>query len=262
MKVFGIVNITEDSFSDGGETFSTEAALERARAQREAGASTIDLGAASSHPDARDIPPAEEIGRLEPVIRALHAEGCSLSVDSWKKEVQRFAIKAGVDFLNDVQGFGNPELYPELCDYRGQLIVMHSMHSQGRAARDESSPEKVIEHAFHFFEERLRILLTNGLKQEKLILDPGMGFFLSTDPLASIEMIKKIQEIKNRFGSPVLISVSRKSFLGQLTGRPVDRRQAGTLTAEILATLEGADYIRTHDVAALTDALKILKAWR
>jgi len=262
MEIFGIVNITEDSFSDGGLFLNKEAAIEQARFLRSSGANSIDLGAASSHPDAAEIPAIKEIERLGPVISALQKEGFSLSVDSWKPEVQHFAIRAGVDFLNDVQGFADPTLYPELCLFPGRLIVMHSLRGRGRAGRENVDPAGVTEHALRFFAERLRILLTNGIKAEKLILDPGMGFFLSTDPLASIEMIRNIKYLKDEFKMPVLISVSRKSFLGQLTGRPVDRRGAATLTAEILAALEGADFIRTHDVAALSDAMQILKVFR
>ena len=256
-KIFGIVNITEDSFSDGGLYLRPERAIERAREHRRAGAFAVDIGAASSHPDAERVSLEEEIRRLASVIPSLTKEGISVSVDSYHPEVQRFAMESGADFLNDIQGFSERSIYPVLAAYGGRLIVMHSIQRNGPADRTESDPQGIMDVIFRFFDDRIESMTGAGIDANRLILDPGMGFFLGTDPIVSVRVLQNIRAIKERFGLPVLVSVSRKSFLGNLTGRSVSERGPSTLTAELFAVDGGADYIRTHDTAALRDALLI-----
>jgi dihydropteroate synthase type 2 len=261
--LFGIVNITEDSFSDGGRYLDPSAAIAHARALVTAGAQVIDLGAAASNVDAQPVSAAEEIRRLDPVITALASEGTAISVDSFLPEVQRFAIDSGVAFLNDIQGFPDPSFYPELAAASCRVVVMHAVQGRGRAQRMELAADEVWDRIRYFFVERLAALERGGVARERLVLDPGMGFFLSNRPEASLRVLTRLGCLKRDFGLPVLVSVSRKSFLRAITGRAfASEIGAATLAAELYAAEMGADYIRTHDPGALRDALKIMAALR
>jgi dihydropteroate synthase type 2 len=261
--LFGIINITQDSFSDGGRYLDPSDAIGHARALVAAGAQVIDLGASASNVDARPVSAAEEIRRLDPVIAALAAEGTPISVDSFLPEVQRFAIKRGAAVLNDIQGFPDPSFYSELAAASCRLVVMHAVQARGRAQRMELGADEVWDRIHYFFGERLAALERGGIARERLILDPGMGFFLSKRPEASLRVLTRLDRLKRDFGLPVLVSVSRKSFLRAITGRASALEMgAATLAAEIYAAEMGADYIRTHDPGALADALKVLAALR
>jgi len=261
--IFGIVNITEDSFSDGGRFLDTTAALTHARRLVAAGAEIIDLGAAASNIAARPVAPAEEIRRLDPLITALAADGTPVSVDSFAPEVQRFAIARGVAFLNDIQGFPDTSFYHELGAASCRLVVMHAVQGRGRAQQVELTAGDVWERIHVFFADRVRALERGGIARQRLILDPGMGFFLSSWPEASLRVLAGIERLKQAFGLPVLVSASRKSFLRAVTGRAgASELGAATLAAELYAAEQGADYIRTHDPAALVDALKVMTALR
>jgi dihydropteroate synthase type 2 len=261
--LFGIVNITEDSFSDGGRYLDPSDAIAHARALVATGAQVVDLGAAASNVDAQPVSAAEEIRRLDPVIIALAAEGTQISVDSFLPEVQRFAIARGVAFLNDIQGFPDPSLYRDLAASSCRLVVMHAVQGRGRAQRMDFAADEVWDRIHHFFDERLAALERGGISRDRLILDPGMGFFLSNRPEASLRVLTGLGRLKHDFGLPVLVSISRKSFLRAITGRAAASEMgAATLAAEIYAAEIGADYIRTHDPGALGDALKIMAALR
>ena len=261
--ILGIVNITEDSFSDGGRYLESAAALAHARALAAAGAQIIDLGAAASNVEAKPVGVAEEIARLDPLIAALGSDGVPVSVDSFVPEVQRFAIRRGVAFLNDIHGFPDASLYPELAAANCRLIVMHAVQASGRARRVELSADAVWDRIHSFFAERVAALERAGVARERLILDPGMGFFLSSRPEASLRVLAGLGELRAAFELPILISVSRKSFLRALTGRTsAAELGAASLAAELYAAEQGVDYIRTHDPAALADALRITAALR
>jgi dihydropteroate synthase len=259
----GIVNITEDSFSDGGRYLDPSDAIGHARALVAAGAQVIDLGASASNVDAQPVTAAEEIRRLDPVISVLAAEGTPISVDSFLPEVQRFAIESGAVVLNDIQGFPDPSFYSELAAASCRLVVMHAVQGRGRAQRMELGPDEVWNRIRYFFVERLAALERGGVARERLILDPGLGFFLSKRPEASLRVLTGLDRLKREFGLPVLVSVSRKSFLRAITGRASALETgAATLAAEIYAAETGADYIRTHDPGALADALRVMAALR
>ncbi len=256
-QILGIVNITEDSFSDGGRFLVPERAIAQALALIEGGADIIDLGPASSHPDAKPVTADEEIRRLAPVMDALAARGIAVSVDSFLPETQRYAMAAGVAYLNDIQGFPNAEIYPDLASNTCRLIVMHAIQGRGIATRTQSDPGTILERVGHFFQRRINALEQAGIGRERLILDPGMGFFLGDQPEASLNMLRGLRALRELFGLPVLVSVSRKSFLRALTGRGVAQAGAATLAAELFAAAQGVDYIRTHDAGSLRDGLKI-----
>jgi dihydropteroate synthase type 2 len=261
-SIFGILNITEDSFSDGGHYLDAAAAIAHGRALAAAGASVVDCGAAASNVAARPVAAAEEIRRLAPVIGALAGDGVVLSVDSCQAEVQRFAIARGVAYLNDIHGFPDATLYPALAAARCRLVVMQMVEGRGRAQQVALTAEAVWDRIQEFFASRLMALTAAGIARDRLILDPGMGFFLSSRPEASLRVLAGLGRLKTAFGLPVLVSVSRKSFLRALTGRTAAELGAATLAAELYAAAAGADFIRTHDPGALTDGLAVTHALR
>jgi dihydropteroate synthase type 2 len=258
MKILGILNITEDSFSDGGKFLAPEAALAHGFKLMEEGADILDIGAASSNPDAKRIVPETEIARLKSVLAALRDKGAVISVDSFSLPVQRWALEEGVDYLNDIHGFAEPSLYHELAASPAKLIVMHAIQGEGAATRADVPAEKIFDRAVSFFERRLDALGRAGIASGRLILDPGMGFFVGSDPENSLTLLRRLPDLKTRFGLPLLVSVSRKSFLRKITGQsdpaglPV---LAAGLAAELYAYLQGADYLRTHAPGALKAAL-------
>jgi dihydropteroate synthase type 2 len=262
-RLVGIVNITTDSFSDGGRFLDPAAAVAQARRLAADGADIVELGAAASNVAANPVAPAEEIRRLDPVIAALAGTGAALAVDSSQPETQRFALARGVAYLNDIRGFPDPSVYPDLAAGQCRLVVMHAVESEGRAQRVVLAADEVWQRIEMFFAERVARLERAGIARERLILDPGMGLFLSSRAEASLRVLTSLNRLKQGFGLPIMVSVSRKSFLGAITGRAAPgERGAATLAAELYAAAHGADFIRTHDPAALRDALTITAALR
>lgn len=260
MRIFGIVNITADSFSDGGLYLAPHSALAHARQLLAGGADVVDLGAASSNPDAQAPMVETEIDRLQSVVLALQAEGRNVSIDSCRREVQEAAIGWGVRYLNDINGFADPLLYERLSSAPQQLIVMHKVQEAGVADRRAYEPQQILERICRFFDQRLAVLQRAGVEAGRLILDPGMGFFLGAAPENSLLILRSLQKLRAEFPFRWMISVSRKSFLGALTGREPKQRGAATLAAEIFAVESGVDFVRTHDAAALRDALLVRRA--
>ena len=259
-RIVGIVNITADSFSDGGRYLDPAAAVAHARNLCAEGADIIELGPAASHPDSAPVSAAEERQRLGPVLEQLAGDGIPVSVDSFRPETLRFAISAGATCLNDIHGFGDPALYPDLAASQCQLIVMHAVQAAGAATRVVTDSAAVWDGVLRFFARRLAALTVAGIGRDRLVIDPGLGYFLGRTPGPSLAALTGIRELKDTFGVPVLVSPSRKSFLRALTGRDVTRSGPATLAAEIFAAWQGADYVRTHDVAAARDALTFLAA--
>ncbi|HUN51962.1 MAG TPA: dihydropteroate synthase [Candidatus Sulfotelmatobacter sp.] len=262
VRIMGIVNITADSFSDGGRYLEAPAAIAHARNLLADGADIVDLGPQSSHPDAARLGAAEEIRRLAPVIDALADRKAAISVDSFLGETQRFALAQGVGYLNDIQGFADPGLYPALAAADCRLVVMHAVQQGGPATRVDIPVGEILERVLAFFAGRIAVLERAGVARQRLILDPGMGFFLGSRPEASLRVLANLQRLQAAFELPLLVSVSRKSFLRAVTGRPLEAIGAATLAAELHAVAAGAAYIRTHDVAALRDAMRITAAVR
>ncbi len=256
-QIFGILNITADSFSDGGKYLEPEAALAHAKKLVADGADVLDIGAASSNPRAAAVPSKIEIERLEPVAPVLQQQGIPLSIDTYSIETQRWALGRGVAYLNDIQGFPHPEIYPELAAANAKLIVMHSVQGLGPASVVAVPAEEIFDRILRFFETRLAMLERAGIARERLIVDPGMGLFLGNQREASFTVLRRLPELRQAFGLPVLVSVSRKSFLRGLVGREVGEAGPVSLAAELFAAQQGADYIRTHEPSALKDALKV-----
>lgn len=260
MKILGILNITADSFSDGGKYLAPEAALMHASSLMEDGADILDIGAASSNPDAQAIAAEVEIARLASVVPALRARGVPLSIDSFATGVQRWALAQGVDYLNDIHGFADPDFYSELASSSARLIVMHMVQERGVAVRTDLPTAEIFDRVVHFFDARIAALEKAGIARDRLILDPGMGQFVGSDPENSLILLRRLPELRARYGLPLLVSVSRKGFLRKLTNRRLEAAGAATLAAELFTHAQGADYIRTHAPGALRDGVKVLKA--
>jgi dihydropteroate synthase len=258
-SILSIVNLTEDSFSDGGRYLDPAAAIAHARAEIAAGADILDLGAAASNVASKPVAPEEEIRRLAPVVAALHADGLALSIDTFSPQVQRWALSQGVEYLNDIQGFPFPEFYPELAAADAKLIVMHSVQGRGAATEVDVPPTDIIDRIRHFFDTRIAALLRAGVARERLILDPGMGFFLGSNPATSLTVLRNLSTLRQTFALPLLVGVSRKSFLRKLTGKP-SAAGAATLAAELFAAAYGVDYIRTHEAGPLAEGLAVWQA--
>ena len=255
--IFGILNITDDSFSDAGRYLDPKAAREHARSLMADGANALDIGGASSNPRSKHVPADVEIGRLKPVVAFAKKHGWPVSIDTFTPETQAWALKAEADYVNDIQGFPDPALYPKLAASKAKLIVMHSVQEMGRAQKIDTDPKAIIGRVADFFEERTNALMAAGIARDRLILDPGMGLFVGTKPQVSLMILRRLGLLKSALGLPILVSVSRKSFLRTLLGRELKDTGPATLAAELHSALHGADMIRTHEPRPLRDALTI-----
>lgn len=272
-QLVGILNLSEDSFSDSGANLDARSALALAHRMVSDGAAIVDVGAESTHPDARDVSEEEETARLTPVIETLVRHGLAVSVDTHKPAVIRHVIGLGTQYINDVTALQDRESVAAVRDSAAKVIIMHSrapvaraVRAQHRTAPDPSGAglisgdlEDPVPQIVAFLNARLASLEAAGIVRSRVIVDPGMGFFLGSDPAPSIAVLRRLSAIR-AIGQPVFICTSRKSFIGSLLGRPVHERGPGTLASEVWAYLQGVDYIRTHDVRALSGAIKLLRA--
>jgi dihydropteroate synthase len=253
----GIVNVTPDSFSDGGLFLDADAAIAHGRELHAEGADILDVGGESTRPGAEPVAPDEEIRRVVPVIEALAQDGARVSIDTVKAEVARRALAAGATIVNDVSAFRfDPELAGVTAQAGAGCVLMH-MLGEPRTMQDDPRYDEVVSDVKAFLEERLAFAVGEGVPEEHIWLDPGIGFGKTLDH--NLELIARLDEIV-AIGRPVVFGASRKSFLGKLTGRLVDERLAGTIAANIIAYERGARVFRVHDVPANVDALKVAAA--
>jgi len=251
VATFGIVNLTRDSFSDGGRYFDPAAAVAHALKLQAEGADVIDLGAESTHPDAEDVSAEEEICRLRPVVVALVERGLAISIDTRKPAVMAALAPLGARWWNDVHG-GRADKTLEVAAALPEsvrFVLMFARSKDGRAGRPEDAGPELLQEIRDFAAERVAAFARHGIARERLVLDPGMGFFLGRTAAPSVLVLRQLTMLRS-CGLPLLVSVSRKSFLGELTGLPVAARGPATLAAELWAARHGVDYIRTHDVGA------------
>jgi dihydropteroate synthase len=255
--VMGILNVTPDSFSDGGR-FAGEAAIEQARLMVEGGADIIDIGAESTRPGSDPISLDMEVGRLDAVLPEVVAMGVPVSVDTTKAEVARFALDAGAMMVNDVSACRIDAAMAPLVAQRGcPLVLMHMLGMPKDMQRDPHYPRGVVQEITDFFGERIRAITIEGVAREQLILDPGIGFGKTVRH--NLEILLGIGTFKG-MGLPILVGASRKWFIGQITGREVDDRLAGSIAAAIVSARHGADIVRVHDVAETVDAIRFIGA--
>lgn len=252
--VMGVLNVTPDSFSDGGDWIDPDRAVRRARTMVREGADLIDVGGESTRPGARAVRANEEIRRVVPVIRRLAAEGILVSIDTSKAAVARAAFRAGAKVLNDVTALrGDPAMAREAARAGVAVILMH-MKGTPRTMQRNPDYVDVVEEIIRFFRESLRIALRAGIERDKMILDPGIGFGKS--PEHNLEILRRLDEFRS-LGRPLAIGTSRKSFIGRALGRRVDDRVSGTAATVAVAILRGVDVVRVHDVREMSDVARM-----
>jgi dihydropteroate synthase len=254
----GIVNVTPDSFSDGGQFLDPEAAVQHGLELAAEGASILDVGGASTRPGAEPVPVADELERAVPVVERLAAEGQRVSIDTTKHEVAAAALAAGATLVNDVSAFRfAPEIAGLVADAGADCCLVH-MRGEPRTMQGEARYDDVVGEVKAFLEERLAAAVDAGIAEERVWLDPGIGFGKTADH--NLELLRRLDEIV-AIGRPVVIGTSRKSFLGKLLGgRPPDERLPGTIATNVMALERGASVFRVHDVSPVADALAIAAA--
>jgi dihydropteroate synthase len=255
--VMGILNVTPDSFSDGGQFHATEAAIVHARQMASEGAAIIDIGGESTRPGARDVSEQEEIDRVVPVIEAIRSSiDQPISVDTSKPGVMRAAVAAGAAMINDVRALQTDGALEAAVALGRPVCLMH-MQGQPRTMQQDPQYDDVVADVSAFLRERVAQCVEAGLGEEMLVVDPGFGF--GKTPEDNIELLANLRQLQV-IGAPILIGVSRKSTLGQITGREVDERLPASLAAAVMAVERGAQIVRAHDVAETVDALRVTKA--
>jgi len=255
--VMGIVNVTPDSFSDGGLFLDADAAIAHGRELHAEGADILDVGGESTRPGAEPVAPDEEIRRVVSVIEALAQDGACVSIDTVKAEVARRALAAGATIVNDVSAFRfDPELAGVTAQAGAGCVLMH-MLGEPRTMQDDPRYDEVVSDVKAFLEERLAFAVGEGIPEERVWLDPGIGFGKTVEH--NLELLRRLDEIV-AIGRPVVIGTSRKSFLGRLTGREPRDRVAGTVATNVIALERGASIFRVHDVRESVDALTVAAA--
>jgi dihydropteroate synthase len=254
--LMGIVNVTPDSFSDGGEFLEAEAAIAHGRHLASEGAEILDVGGESTRPGAAEVSAEEELRRVLPVIEALAGEGLRVSVDTSKAAVAERALEAGAEIVNDITALGDPAM-ASVCAASGCGLVLMLMKGTPRTMQENPVYEDVTREVRDFLAERLARAAEAGVAEERVWIDPGIGFGKTTDH--NLELIERLGELRE-LGRPVVLGASRKSFLGRLTGRDVDERLGGSLAAAVLGVARGADVLRVHDVRETREALVVAEA--
>jgi dihydropteroate synthase len=250
--VMGILNVTPDSFADGGRYFSPEKALAQAERMLREGAAIIDVGGESTRPGARPITAKEEQARILPVIEALASGGTIVSVDTYRAETARLAVERGAHIVNDVWGAQRePEIARVTAETGAGLLLMHT-------GRERQKEPDVIADQFAFLEKSVGIARAAGLADEAVVLDPGFGFAKET-PADNLELMARFEELA-ALGFPLAVGTSRKRFVGSVTGREGDDRDVGTAATSVILRLKGAVLFRVHNVAINVDALKMADA--
>ncbi|WP_313705677.1 dihydropteroate synthase [Massilia sp.] len=255
--VMGILNVTPDSFSDGGRYQSLEFAVSRAEQMVASGVDLIDIGGESTRPGSPSVSVEDELARVMPALYALQEAGNALSVDTCKPEVMREAIIAGADMINDINGFRAPGAIEAVVNSDCGLCVMHM---QGTPQDMQAQPvyTDVVREVIDFLRERVAALVDAGVDRERICVDPGLGFGKTVEH--NYALLRNTQRIADELGLPVLIGLSRKSMIGAVTGKPVEERMAGSLAGALAALAHGAKIVRVHDVAETVDALKVWRA--
>jgi dihydropteroate synthase len=255
--VMGILNVTPDSFSDGGRYQALEFAMERAEQMIKDGVDIIDVGGESTRPGSPSVPVQQEMDRVMPVIYALRELGHALSVDTCKPEVMREAIIAGADMINDINAFRAPGAIEAVAGSDCGLCVMHM---QGTPQDMQAQPvyQDVLGEVTSFLRARVDALLAAGVARDRVTIDPGFGFGKSVEH--NVTLLRSIGQLQRDLDLPVLAGLSRKSMVGALTGRSVEQRMAGSLGGALAAVAQGARIVRVHDVAETVDALNVWNA--
>jgi len=256
--IMGIVNVTPDSFSDGGQFFNTAAALNHAMQLLDDGATILDIGGESTRPDAPDVSLEDELQRVIPIIKAIREQSdCIISIDTSKAEVMRQAIEAGADIVNDVRALQEDDALAVVAQYPDVAVCLMHMQGQPRSMQNDPHYDDLASEINDFFNQRIAACETAGIKQSQLILDPGFGFGKTLKH--NYQILAQFNDYA-QFGLPLLAGLSRKSMIGNLLNRDTENRLAGSLAGALIAAQNGAHIIRVHDVKETADVLGVYQA--
>ncbi len=255
MNIFGILNLTPDSFFDGGKYINTESAFCAVKEMICHKVWCVDVGGESTRPDAEPVKVEEELQRVLPIITAIQNLNVRISIDTYKSEVAERAIRSGAKIINDISGLRfDPDMVKVAAKYKIPVIIMHIL---GTPKTMQKTPkyQNVVKEVFEFFEERIDFAQTNGIQRDNIIIDPGIGF--GKDLEHNIQLIQHAQEFR-KLGCALLYGVSRKSFIGKILDRPVNERLAGSLAAAAFLFHQKVEYIRVHDTKETADLIQLL----
>jgi dihydropteroate synthase len=255
-KLMGVVNVTPDSFSDGGQYLDPGAAVAHGEELVRDGAEILDVGGESTRPGAVEVDEAEELRRVEPVVRAL-AGAATVSIDTSKLSVAEAALDAGASIVNDVTAFKRDPGMAALCAERRVGVVLMHMPGNPRTMQDDPRYDDVVDDVKAFLAARMEFAVGEGVAEERVWLDPGIGFGKTLEH--NLELLRRLGELRE-LGRPLVIGTSRKSFIGKVDGSDVDGRIGGSIASSVLAATEGADVLRVHDVAETAQALTVARA--
>jgi dihydropteroate synthase len=253
----GVVNVTPDSFSDGGLYLDPEKAIRHGVELVEAGAAILDVGGESTRPGAEAVEVGEELRRVIPAIEGLAGVDAVISIDTSKAQVAEAALEAGAGIVNDVTALrGDPEM-AALCADRGATVILMHMAGSPRTMQEDPSYDDVVADVRAFLTKRLEVALAAGIAAERIWLDPGIGFGKTAEH--NLELLRRLSELAE-LGRPLVVGTSRKSFIGRLDGSEANERLGGTIASSVLAVAEGAEVLRVHDVAEVGQALTVATA--
>ena len=256
-SVMGVLNITPDSFSDGGDYFKNQDAQKRFEEIEKEGADIIDVGAESSRPGSKRLGIEEELNRLEVIFPLIEKSSIPISIDTYKAEVAEKALSYGAKVINDISALRQDKKMVDIVrSYKAKIILMH-MKGTPETMQKEPHYENVIREIGEFFEERIEFCLSNGIDEDRIILDPGIGFGKRQED--NLNILSKLEEFTS-FGFPILIGTSRKSFIGEITGEEAKNRMDASIATAVYSYLKGASIFRVHDVKQTKNALSVIHA--
>jgi dihydropteroate synthase len=256
-KLMGVVNVTPDSFSDGGLYLDPEAAIQHGEELARAGAAILDVGGESTRPGAEEVALEEELRRVVPVVEGLAGGEATVSVDTSKAAVAAAALDAGAEIVNDVTALrGDPEM-AALCADRGATVVLMHMLGSPRTMQRNPEYDDVVAAVRAFLAERMEVAVAAGIAAERIWLDPGIGF--GKTAAHNLELLRRLGELRE-LGRPLVVGTSRKSFIGRVDGSDAGERLGGTIASSVLAAAEGAAVLRVHDVAEIAQAMAVAGA--
>ena len=256
-KVMGIVNVTPDSFSDGGQFLDPEHAIAHGRELASEGADILDIGGESTRPGAHAVDAGDELLRVQPVIEALAADEIPVSIDTSKAVVAEAALDAGATMVNDVTALRADPHLADVCAETGCEVVLMHMLGEPRTMQEDPTYDDVVEEIKAFLSERIEFAVSHGIAEERIWVDPGIGFGKTLEH--NLELHRRLGEFAE-LGRPIAFGSSRKSFIGKLTGAEVDERLGGTIASNVIAFANGARMLRVHDVRPMRQALTIAEA--
>jgi dihydropteroate synthase len=256
-RLMGVVNVTPDSFSDGGRFLDPERAIEHGRELIAEGADVLDVGGESTRPGAAAVPEDEELARVVPVIEGLAGDGTPISIDTSKLAVAKAALSAGATIVNDVTALrAEPEIAALCADRDAELVLMH-MQGTPRTMQADPTYDDVVDDVKAFLAERMQFARREGVAEERIWLDPGIGFGKTVEH--NLELLRRLGEL-TELGRPLVVGTSRKSFIGKLTGADVDGRLGGTIASCAVAVANGARMLRIHDVREVGEGMRAVAA--